>query len=157
MQALASDVKAKPDKKVCFQEARQSFLKPTIFETLSQALTHYTLKSVFFSTMDSINFRTVMSDNTGSISPTDIYLKEKYIQLSALTSLHKQNMETTPSFPQFWWTFPSCKVYVCSREIKRKRAKIYLHISTIPHQLWLSWSTQLVADVNKAHVHITDY
>ena len=28
--------------------------------------------------MDSINFRTVMSDNTGSISPTDIYLKEKY-------------------------------------------------------------------------------
>ena len=49
MQGLASDVNGNPDKKVCFQEARQSLFNPTVFLTLSQVLTHCTLKSLTFS------------------------------------------------------------------------------------------------------------
>ena len=64
-----------------------------------------------------------MSDRTRSISFTDIVLKEKYIQVSALTALHHQSTETTPLFPQFWWTFQSCKVCISSREIKKEESK----------------------------------
>lgn len=98
MEALAPDVKGNPDKKACFPESRQSFLTLTMFQTLSQALTHCTLKTLTLSAPRTAPAFPLLSGNDRSVSFSDIALKDKHTQVLALTALHIQNMEITPSF-----------------------------------------------------------